>query len=114
MGRCIGRVMLTLPAPVRIFVAVSPVDMRKQFDGLANLVRDALGEDPEKGHLYVFANRRRHLIKILFFDQQGYCILAKRLESGTFPMPQKGQKTIEIKTEELAKLLRAKTIAITD
>ncbi len=104
--------MLTLPSKVRVFVAVKPVDMRKQFDGLANVVREALDEDPETGHLYVFANRRRHLRKILFFDQQGYCILAKRLESGTFPIPKQDQETIELKAEDLAKLLRGKTIAI--
>ncbi len=92
VGKLSGWLMLTLPTKVRVFVAVNPVDMRKQFDGLAKVVREALDADPETGHLYVFANRRRHLLKILFFDQQGYCILAKRLESGTFPIPKQDQE----------------------
>ncbi len=58
--------------------------MRKQFDGLAALVRSGLGRDPQSGDLYLFRNRRGDMLKAVFFDQQGYCILAKRLCRGTF------------------------------
>ena len=78
--------MLTLPSSVRVFLAVEPVDMRGSFDALGGRVR-GLGLDPQDGHLYVFVNRRRQLMKVLFFDRSGWCILAKRLEVGTFALP---------------------------
>lgn len=78
--------MLTLPPSVRVFLAVGAVDMRGSFDALAGRVR-LLHLDPLDGHLYVFLNRRRTLIKVLFFDRSGYCILSKRLERGTFQLP---------------------------
>lgn len=78
--------MLTLPSSVRVFLAVEPVDMRGSFDALGGRVR-GLGLDPQDGHLYVFVNRRRQLMKVLFFDRSGWCVLAKRLEVGTFRLP---------------------------
>lgn len=78
--------MLTLPSSVRVFLAVEPIDMRGSFDALAGRVRH-LHLDPQDGHLYVFMNRRRRLMKVLFFDRSGWCILAKRLEIGTFALP---------------------------
>ena len=58
--------------------------MRKSFDGLAALVRNTLGEDPLDGSLYTFVNRRRTLMKVLYFEPDGYCVWAKRLERGRF------------------------------
>jgi transposase len=58
--------------------------MRKSFDGLAALVANELHEDPLSGHLFVFINRKQTYLKILYFDRSGYCIWAKRLESGQF------------------------------
>jgi transposase len=78
--------VLTLPSSVRVFLAVEPVDMRGSFDALGGRVR-GLGLDPQDGHLYVFVNRRRQLMKVLFFDRSGWCILAKRLERGSFQIP---------------------------
>ena len=78
--------MLTLPSSVRVFLAVSPVDMRGSFDALAGQVR-RLSLDPQDGHLYVFTNGRKTLMKILFFDRSGWCIFSKRLELGTFQIP---------------------------
>ncbi len=78
--------MLTIPGSVRIWLAVEPVDMRGSFDALSGHVR-RLGHDPVDGHLYVFVNRRRNLMKLLFFDRSGFCVLAKRLERGTFERP---------------------------
>ena len=69
---------------IRIFLCIKPVDMRRSFDGLSALVKNHLGEDPLSVHLFVFINRRRTYLKILFFDRSGYCIWAKRLESGQF------------------------------
>lgn len=78
--------MLTLPSSVRVFLSVEPVDMRGSFDALAGQVR-RLARDPQDGHLYVFTNAKKTLMKVLFFDRSGWCVLAKRLEQGTFQMP---------------------------
>lgn len=78
--------MLSLPPTVRVFVAVAPLDMRGSFDALAGAVR-RLGLDPVDGHLYLFFNKRRRLAKALWFDGSGWCVLAKRLEAGSFQLP---------------------------
>jgi transposase len=82
--------VLTIPAAVKIYVAPGATDMRKAIDGLSALVREALGEDPLSGHLFVFANRRRDRLKILVWDRDGYWVLFKRLEEGTFRWPSEG------------------------
>lgn len=89
--------MLTLPSSVRVFLAVTPVDMRGSFDALAGQVR-RMALDPQDGHLYVFMNGRKTLMKILFFDRSGWCIFAKRLEQGTFQIPavSEGQHQLKI------------------
>ena len=76
--------MLSLPPSVRILLARQPADMRKGFDGLAQLVQSVLQEDPLSGHLFVFRNRRGDRIKLLLWDTDGFMILYKRLENGTF------------------------------
>ena len=78
--------MLTLPPTVRVFVALEPIDMRGSFDALAGAVR-RLGLDPVDGHLYLFLNKRRRLAKALWFDGSSWCVLAKRLEAGSFQLP---------------------------
>ena len=78
--------MLSLAPTVRVFVAVEPIDMRGSFDALAGAVR-RLGLDPVDGHLYLFLNKRRRLAKALWFDGSGWCLLAKRLEAGSFQLP---------------------------
>jgi len=78
--------MLSLPPTVRVFVAVEPIDMRGSFDAMAGAVR-RLGLDPVDGHLYLFLNKRRRLAKALWFDGSGWCLLAKRLEAGSFQLP---------------------------
>lgn len=78
--------MLSLPPTVRVFVSVEPVDMRGSFDALAGAVR-RLGLDPVDGHLYLFLNKRRRIAKALWFDGSGWCVLAKRLEAGSFQLP---------------------------
>ena len=98
--------MLSLPSSVRVFLAVDPIDMRGSFDALAGRVR-RLGLDPQDGHLYVFLNRRRGLMKLLFFDRTGWCILAKRLEQGTFQVPPvpAGTQRLAIDAATLAMIL---------
>ena len=79
--------MLSLPAGTRIYLAVEPVDMRKQFDGLWGLAKESLGEDPRSGSFFVFSNKRRNRVKILHFDGTGPWIFSKRLEKGRFSWP---------------------------
>lgn len=69
---------------VRVFAYAGPCDMRKQIDGLSAMVRKHLGRDPEGGDVYLFRNRRGDMVKILFFDHGGHCLLCKRLAKGTF------------------------------
>lgn len=81
--------MLTLPSSVRVYLALDPVSMHLSFDRLAGMVRQ-LGLDPTTGHLFVFVNRPKTHMKILFFDRSGYCQVYKRLERGTFQVPAVG------------------------
>jgi transposase len=78
--------MLTLPSSVRVYLAVDPVNMHLSFDRLAGMVRQ-LGLDPLGGHLFVFVNRPKTHMKVLFFDRSGWCQVYKRLERGTFQIP---------------------------
>jgi transposase len=79
--------MLSLPLPVRIFLCTRHADLRKSFDGLAQMVREFLGADPLSGHLFVFRNKRGDRIKLLYWDTDGLAIWYKRLEQGTFRFP---------------------------
>jgi transposase len=81
--------MLQLGSATKIYLATGATDMRKSFDTLCGVVRSRLREaDPLSGHLFVFCNRRRDRIKVLYFDGSGLVILAKRLERGTFSWPE--------------------------
>jgi len=99
--------MLTFSANVRIYVAVDPVDMRKSHHGLAAVMEQRLEVDPLSGHLVVFTNKRRDLVKILFWDRTGHAILFKRLEQGTFQLPvvSPGVTQAEIDPVELSMIL---------
>lgn len=98
--------MLTPASSVRVFVAVEPFKMFGSFDALAGAAR-RLGLDPLDGHLYVFLNRRRHMAKVLWFDQSGWCVLSKRLERGTFELPTipDGASQVRVDGAALAALL---------
>jgi len=72
---------------VRIWLYNRPCDMRKSYDGLCALVKSRLREEPLSGELFVFINRRRTQMKVLYFDRSGYCIWGKRLEQGRFQPP---------------------------
>jgi transposase len=78
--------MLSFPGSLKVFVAVDPCDMRRSFNGLHDLVGQ-LGEDPRGGALFAFTNKRRSLLKVLYWDGSGLWVLAKRLERGTFSWP---------------------------
>ncbi|WP_309889205.1 IS66 family insertion sequence element accessory protein TnpB [Archangium sp.] len=100
--------MLTLPSSVRIHLCARPVDMRKSFDGLCVLVRQVLREEPLSGHLFVFFNRTRDRVKVLWWHSGGFCLFAKRLEKGSFrlphPLPEDGS-ALTLEAVELTLLL---------
>lgn len=75
---------MTFPPSVRVYVCGVAVDLRKSYDGLAGCTQEIIGHDPLTGHLFVFFNRRRTLVKILMWDRTGYCLFCKRLERGRF------------------------------
>ena len=99
--------MIHLPASVRVYLCTSPCDMRRSFDGLHALVTDAMQLDAFAGHLFVFANRRKDRVKILYWDRDGFAVWAKRLEEGTYAMPfgGEGEHRREITAQELGALL---------
>jgi hypothetical protein len=108
-----------LPAAVRVFLCTKPTDMRKGFDGLQDMVREFLEQDPLSGHLFLFINRRRDRIKLLWWDRDGLVIWYKRLEAGTFqqldPSTAAGRSSgaagIELSTTDLALLLTGVDLA---
>jgi len=79
--------MLTLPPGARVFVATARVDGRKGIDGLSVLVRSQFAEDPLSGSMYVFFSRRADRVRVLYWDRDGYVLVTKRLENGTFRVP---------------------------
>jgi transposase len=76
--------MLAFPAAIKIYVAVVPVDMRKQFNGLWAAAQEQLGEDPKNGAVFAFIYKERKRLKLLYWDGTGVWVLAKRLEQGRF------------------------------
>jgi len=86
---------------VRVYLAPGATDMRKSFDGLAAATRKVIRKDPLCGHVFVFCNRRRHILKVLIWDGSGFLVFAKRLERGTFAWPT-SSKPMELRREELA------------
>jgi transposase len=97
--------MLTLTSATRIHLAPGATDMRKSFNGLYALAAGALGKDPLEGHLFIFANRSRDRIKILFWDGTGLWVCGKRLEKGTFAWPAASAASVELTHAELQLLV---------
>jgi len=100
--------MLTVPRQVKIFVALEPTDMRRGFAGLSGEVQTILKQDPLSGHLFLFRNRRRDRVKILFWDGDGYVIYYKQLARGTFEFPapdDSDSPLVSIRASELSMLL---------
>jgi transposase len=88
--------MFAFSASLRIYVAVEPVDMRKQFNGLWAHAEQALGENPKSGALFVLANKNRDRLKVLYRDGTGAWVLAKRLEEGRFSWPQSASGGVKL------------------
>ena len=97
--------MLTLPPGVRVFVATSRVDGRKGIDGLSVMVRSQFGQDPLSGALYVFFSRRADRVRVLYWDRDGYVLITKRLEIGTFRTPWRDDGSGHVVVEAVELLL---------
>lgn len=93
------------PATVRIWLAIQPTDLRKSFDTLAELVRQQLQADPLSGQLFVFRNKRADRVKLLYWDEDGFVIIYKRLEAGSFRFPQSLVPGLHIRAADLQMLL---------
>jgi len=99
--------MIHLPASVRVYLCLTPCDMRKSFDSLHQLVREYLELDAFAGHLFVFTSRRKDRVKILYWDRDGFAVWSKRLEEGTYAVPfgDSAERRHEITVQELGALL---------
>ena len=97
--------MIAIPAGVKIFLAMGQTDMRKGFDGLAALAQQTLKQDAFSGHLFVFRGRRGDLVKVLYWDGQGFCLFAKRLEKGRFLWPVTKDGAAYLTSAQLSMLL---------
>jgi transposase len=101
--------MIALPPQIRVFLYRWPTDLRKSFHGLIALTESALKQDPLSGSLFVFLNRRRDRIKILYWGQTGFCIWYQQLQQGTYQLPAEeeleAQETVEVTRSQLSLIL---------
>lgn len=101
--------MIALPPQIRVFLYRLPTDMRKSFHGLIALTESALKQDPLSGSLFVFLNRRRDRVKILYWGQTGFCIWYQQLQQGTYQLPAEEaletQETVEVTRSQLSLIL---------
>ena len=103
--------MLTVPAGVRIYLACGVTDMRKGFDSLSVMAQEVLKQDPFAGHLFAFRGRRGNLIKIFYWDGQGFCLFAKRLEKGRFTWPATKEGAVTLTPAQMSMLLEGTRVA---
>jgi transposase len=101
--------MIALPPQIRVFLYRLPTDMRKSFHGLVALTESSLMQDPLSGSLFVFVNRRRDRIKILYWGQTGFCIWYQQLQKGTYQLPDEAsleeRQAVEVTRSQLSLIL---------
>ena len=97
--------MLSVSGATRVLVATRPVDLRGGFNRLYGLVTEQLKQDPLSGHLFVFTNRQRNRLKVLYWDGSGLWVCAKRLEQGRFTWPGEEQVSVSLRGEEFSALV---------
>jgi len=103
---------MLIPAPnLKVYIATGNTDMRKAINGLSILVESQMELDPFSGHIFVFSNRRRKIIKILYWDENGFCLWQKRLEKHRFTWPVAGVEVMELKQRQLKWLLEGLDIS---
>ncbi len=97
--------IMSLPPAVRVWLATRATDLRNSFDSLAELVRQQLQGEPLSGQLFVFRNKRGDRVKLLYWDEDGFVIIYKRLEAGTFHFPKAEAAGVEVRAADLQMLL---------
>jgi len=97
--------MISMPAGARIWIAAGVTDLRRGFTGLSAVAQTVLDQDPFGGQVFVFRGRRGDLIKLLWWDGDGLCLFAKRLERGRFIWPQAESGTVSLTRAQLSMLL---------
>ena len=97
--------MIDLRSGTRIWIAAGATDMRRGFQGLSSIVETVLEQAPYSGHVFVFRGKRGDLIKLLWFDGDGLCLFAKRMERGRFVWPQATEGTVCLSRAQLSMLL---------
>ena len=97
--------MIQLPAGTKIWIAAGVTDMRRGFDGLSGQVQTVLQQQPFSGHVFVFRGRRGDIVKLLWWDGDGLCLFAKRLERGRFIWPKAEGGTVQLSRAQLSMLL---------
>jgi transposase len=95
---------------VRIFICAGSTDMRKQASGLARIVQNTMGSNPFDGSLYVFCNKRKNMIKIVYWETNGFCCWSKRLEKDTFVWPKEPAAMKGLEARQLRLLLQGMDI----
>lgn len=103
--------MISIPSSASIYLHTQPTDMRKSFDGLCGIVRSQFQQDPLDGSLFVFINRRRDRVKLLYWDSDGLALWYKRLERGTFEFSPADNTPVTIDTTQLTMLLAGVPLA---
>jgi transposase len=97
--------VIGIPTGTKIWIAAGTTDMRRGFTGLSALAQTALSQNPFTGHIFVFRGKRGDLIKVLWFDGDGLCLFAKRLERGRFVWPQAESGSVALTRAQLSMLL---------
>ena len=97
--------MIQLPTGTKIWIAAGVTDMRRGFDGLSAQVQTVLQQQPFSGHVFVFRGRRGDIVKLLWWDGDGLCLFAKRLERGRFIWPKAESGTVQLSRAQLSMLL---------
>ena len=96
---------MIIPATVKFYLCLKPTDMRKGFNGLSAMVTHELDRDPLSGHFYIFRNKTKNKLKILYWDRSGYAIWYKQLQEGKFNFPTHKDSSIEIDTTTVSMIL---------
>ena len=97
--------MISLPSPAKIWIAAGVTDLRRGFTGLSALVQTKLEQNPLSGQVFIFRGRRGDLVKLIWFDGDGLCLFAKRLERGRFVWPQAREGSVSLTRAQLSMLL---------
>ncbi len=97
--------MISFPEGVPVFLRTGPTDMRKSINGLAAIIQQDMGKNPFEAGYYVFCNKTRHLMKLLYWDKTGFALWYKRLEKEKFPWPEAEEEVRQISREQMTWLL---------